>query len=283
MKPSRNIDINGQKIACYESGGQGQTLFFIHSNSTSAQLFEPQFDGALGEKYRLIGIDLPGHGQSAPATTPEAHYSLPGYAGIVVEAAKILGAEEAIFMGWSLGGHILMEAADRLPKARGFMIFGAPPLGNPPQMDNAYFSGPGMENIFKSELSDEEIKEWVATQFSPEPSIEIPACFANAIQRAQGDARALLGASFMGLRFRDELEAIQNITAPLAILHGDKDRCVKLDYLKTIKSPTLWRNEVQVISGAGHTPHWERTEVFNHLVEEFIDDRPAQNNLGAAA
>ena len=282
MKPFRNIEIDGQRIACYESGGKGQTLFFIHSNSTSTLLFEPQFEGALGEKYSLIGIDLPGHGQSAPATNPEEIYSLPGYADIIIGAAKILDAEDAIFAGWSLGGHILLEASDRLHNAKGLMIFGAPPLGNPPQMEQAFISGPGMNNIFKARLSDEEIREWVATQFSLEPGIDIPSCFGVAIMSARGDARAFLGESFMNLRYRDELKAIENINVPLAILHGEKDRCVNLEYLKEIKSPALWRNEIQVISGAGHSPQWEKSAAFNALVGEFIDDlhySPVRNKV----
>lgn len=272
MKPFQNISINGQNIACYESYGKDKTIFFIHSNSTSALLFEPQFAGALGKKYRLVGIDLPGHGQSAPATTPEETYSLPGYASIVIDAAKMLNAEDAIFVGWSLGGHILLEASVRLHTAKGFMIFGTPPLGNPPQMDKAFISGPGTENIFKSELNDEKIKLWVATQFSPQTRFEIPSCFADAIRNTKGEARAFLGESFGNLLYADELKAIENIRVPLAILHGEKDRCVNLEYLKAIKSPALWRKEIQVISGAGHSPQWERSEEFNALVEAFIDD-----------
>lgn len=272
MKPSDHIDINGQRVACYESAGQNKTIFFIHSNSTSTLMFEPQFKSALGEKYHLVGIDLPGHGQSAPATNPDETYSLPGYAAIIIEAAKVLHAEDAIFIGWSLGGHILLEASERLCKAKGFMIFGAPPLGNPPQMEKAFVSGPGTNNIFKSELSDTEIDEWVATQFSPEAGIEIPSCFGYAIRHTKGDARTFLGQSFGALIYRDELKAIEKINASLAILHGKNDRCINLDYLKEIKSPSLWRNEIQVIPGAGHSPQWENSKVFNRLVEEFVDD-----------
>jgi pimeloyl-ACP methyl ester carboxylesterase len=36
--------------------------------------------------------------------------------------------------------------------------------------------------------------------------------------------------------------------------------------------PTLWRGEVQVIEGAGHSPHWERPERFNALLADFVAD-----------
>jgi len=272
MKPFRRIDILEQEIAYYESEGTGKTLFFIHSNSTSALMFKPQFEGTLGEKYRLVGIDLPGHGKSAPATTPEETYSLPGYAAIVIEAARMLKAEDAIFVGWSLGGHILIEASDRLHNAKGFMIFGTPPLGNPPQMEKAFISGPSMENIFKPTLTNKEIRNWVVSQFSPKTDVEIPSCFEEAIRQTKGEARILLGKSLQNLRFKDELKAIENINVPIAILHGEKDSCVSLEYLREINTPLLWRNEIQIVSDAGHSPHWEKSEVFNTLIEEFIKD-----------
>jgi pimeloyl-ACP methyl ester carboxylesterase len=36
--------------------------------------------------------------------------------------------------------------------------------------------------------------------------------------------------------------------------------------------PNLWRGEIQVITGAGHTPQWEQPESFNRLLREFIED-----------
>jgi pimeloyl-ACP methyl ester carboxylesterase len=129
-----------------------------------------------------------------------------------------------------------------------------------------------MDNIFKSKLTDEEIEEWVAIQFNTETGIETPSCFREAIRLAKGEARTFIGESLRNLKYRDELKAIEKINTPLAILHGEKDRCINLEYLKEIKFPSLWRNEIQVIAGAGHSPQWEKSEVFNTLVEEFIDD-----------
>lgn len=272
MKPARRLEINGQRIACYESEGRGAVVFFIHSNSTSAAMFERQFHGRLGAKYRLIGIDLPGHGQSSPATDPGNTYSLPGYADIVVESSKALGAEDAIFIGWSLGGHILLEAAESLRKARGLMIFGTPPLGRPPQLDRAFAAGPALANIFKPELADDEIREWVAFQLRPQTGKDISRAFEEAVRHATGDARAFIGESLKNLEYRDELEAARRIRIPFAILHGEEDRCVNLDYLKEIGLPALWRDGIQVIPGAGHSPQLENSGDFDAVVDEFISD-----------
>jgi pimeloyl-ACP methyl ester carboxylesterase len=35
--------------------------------------------------------------------------------------------------------------------------------------------------------------------------------------------------------------------------------------------PTLWRNSVQVIVGAGHAPQWEKAQAFNALLDAFVE------------
>jgi pimeloyl-ACP methyl ester carboxylesterase len=61
-------------------------------------------------------LTLPGHGHSAPAAS-HAAYSLPGYAAVVTGFGRALGATDAVIVGWSLGGHIVLEAAPALPRA----------------------------------------------------------------------------------------------------------------------------------------------------------------------
>jgi pimeloyl-ACP methyl ester carboxylesterase len=60
--------------------------------------------GAFGRRFRCLAFDLPGHGDSAPAGNRE-DYSLPGYAAVLVGFARATGADDAVIVGWSLGGH----------------------------------------------------------------------------------------------------------------------------------------------------------------------------------
>src|SRR3989304_7031405 len=113
----KEIQINGKKIAYYESDGKGQAVVMIHGTSLSSLSFRKQFESPLGERYRLIAIDLPGHGMSDNALEPEKTYTLPGNADILVSFVKQLGLQKAVFVGWSLGAYVTLEAADRLPAA----------------------------------------------------------------------------------------------------------------------------------------------------------------------
>jgi len=84
--------------------------------------------------------------------------------------------------------------------------------------------------------------------------------------------RLEMGKSIAGGRYRDEIEIVSGLSIPLAILHGENEQIVNLNYIEGIKTLTLWRNDVQVVTGAGHAPQWEQPETFNRLLDAFIED-----------
>jgi pimeloyl-ACP methyl ester carboxylesterase len=131
LRPLR-LQFGEQIIAGFESPGTGRQILLIHGNSSSSRIWQKQLQGPLGAKYRLIAIDLPGHGASLPAPNPEQDYSGPGYSACVAAVARELGLKGAAVVGWSLGGHAVLNAATSLPMAAGLMIFGTPPLSKMP-------------------------------------------------------------------------------------------------------------------------------------------------------
>lgn len=271
MMQSQTLRIGSQTIAFYQSAGTGPSALLIHGNSSSGLSFRHQLESPLGEKYRLVALDLPGHGQSEPATDPQSIYTLPGYARIVADVAEQLGLNEAIFVGWSLGGHIVLEASDQLPNATGFMIFGTPPIGFPPAMADAFLPHPAMAFAFKADLSEEEMDAFAAAFFKPDVA-GIPDSFKADVRRTDGQARQVLGSSIGPGGYKDEVEVVGNLSVPLAILHGEQEQLVNESYISALTMPTLWRGEVQIIPEAGHAAHWEQPERFNTLLGAFIEE-----------
>ncbi len=271
MLHPKTLQIKDQTLAYYESPGTGPSAILVHGNSSSGRAFQRQLLSPLGEQFHLIAIDLPGHGNSSPATDPESTYNAAGYTQTLVEAAKQLGLEDAVFVGWSLGGHIVIEASEALPRAAGLMVFGTPPLGNPPAMTEAFLPNPAMGFGFKPDLSEEEARAYVSAFFAPGFS-EIPAFFIEDALQTDGRARGLLGASLAQGAFKDELALVAQLNAPLAILHGEQEQLVNGAYLNALEAPTLWRGAVQIIPQAGHAPHWEQPEQFNALLEAFLQE-----------
>ena len=130
---TRKIETPNGHIAVHESAGRGPAAVLIHGNSCSSRAFSKQLDGMLGERFRLVALDLPGHGASDDARDP-AIYSFENQAKTVRASIEALGLSDARLVGWSLRGHLALELARDLPRARGFLIFGAPPLAFPPAM-----------------------------------------------------------------------------------------------------------------------------------------------------
>jgi pimeloyl-ACP methyl ester carboxylesterase len=269
MKTLRVEAPNGA-VAVYESEGQGPAAVLIHGNSSSSRVFSRQLEGPLGKRFRLIAVDLPGHGTSDDAKDPGA-YSLPGHARAVRAVLDALQLSGAVLVGWSLGGHIALELAPDLPQARGFVIFGTPPLGLSSSMAEAFLPHPALGATFSEHIDREQAAAYVASFFKP-GFANVPPFFLEDVLRTDGRARSRLGASAASGGLRDEVVVVRDLRVPLAVLHGGEEQLVNGKYFGSLAMPTLWRGAVQVIPGAGHTPQWETPEAFDALVAAFIEE-----------
>ena len=129
----RKINTSSGTISYMQSEGEGEPIVFIHNNSASKGVFQKQFE-KLGQKYKMIALDLPGHGESSNSDSPEKTYSFPGYAKVVTEVVEGIGLDKAVFCGWSLGGHVGIEILNQRPDlVSGLMITGTPPIPLTPE------------------------------------------------------------------------------------------------------------------------------------------------------
>lgn len=267
---SKTVSVGGQRINYVESAGDGRPVVFVHGNSASSGTWQGVLEGSFGQRFRCLAIDLPGHGDSAPAAD-QAIYSLPGYARVLAEFAASLGAADAVFVGWSLGGHIVLEAAPDLPSAAGFVIFGTPPVSGPADMATAFQPNPVMNVGFTADVSEEDARAYAASFTAPGSTISLESSVAD-ILRTDGAARAGLGASVVAGQAADEIAIAGSLTQPLAILHGEQEQLVSLPYIQRLTIPSLWRGDVFVIAGTGHAPHLEDQAAFEWVLTEFMAD-----------
>jgi pimeloyl-ACP methyl ester carboxylesterase len=267
---TRKVDTPNGAIAVHESAGRGPPVVLIHGNSSSSRVFSRQLDGPLGQRFRLIAVDLPGHGASDDAKDPNA-YSLPGHARAVCAVLDALEIDEAHFVGWSLGGHIALEMAPDLTNPRGFVIFGTPPLTSGEAMSEAFLPNPAMKVTFQESVDSAEASAYVAAFFRP-GFADVPPFFLDDVLRTDGRARSNLGASVQRGEARDEGEVARDLTVPLAVLHGDEEQLINRRYFASVAMPTLWRRAVQMIPDAGHAPQWETPKVFDSLIEAFVTE-----------
>ena len=263
------ITINNQKIAYSDNKADGQPLVFVHGNSLSSATFTHQLNDQILNKYRLIALDLPGHGNSLQAEEPEKTYSIPGFISVLLEFVDKLNLHEAVFIGHSLGGHIILNASTKLPSAKGFVIFGTPPLGFPPDMGKYFLPNPVISLAYKPDLTTNEINN-LASAFVKK-DIEVPDVIIKDIRRSHQEMRACIGASLIPENMSNEVEIIENIGKPVAIFHGMNDQLVNGEYFKELNIPALWQNEIKIIPDSGHCPQLENPKEFNLKLINFLD------------
>ncbi|MDB5231463.1 MAG: alpha/beta hydrolase fold protein [Chitinophagaceae bacterium] len=93
--------------------GSGSThILFIHGNSQSGKVWEPLIQSAnLANKYTLVTVDLPGHGQSFKSATPEIDYSLQGMANLLGDFLETFSMKEYLIVCHSLATNLVAEIA----------------------------------------------------------------------------------------------------------------------------------------------------------------------------
>lgn len=263
------FNFKNQKIAYFDNQVNNQALVFVHGNSLSSQTFLHQLKDKPLNKYRLIAIDLPGHGDSSKAEEPEKMYSIAGFISILLEFVNKLDLHDAIFVGHSMGGHVILNASARLSSAKGFVIFGTPPFNFPPDMGKYFLPNPVISLAYKPDLTSNEINELASAYVKKDT--ETPDVIIKDIKRSHQEMRASLLASFIPENMANEVEIIENIAQPVAIFHGMNDQLVNGEYLKELNIPTLWQNKIITIPDSGHCPQIENPKDFSQKLIEFID------------
>lgn len=255
-------------VAYRRSRGTGRTVVLVHGNSSSSRTWHHLLDGPFGERFRCVAPDLPGHGGSAPLTDVD-DYALPGYATFLAAFVRTVDVRDAVIVGWSLGGHIVLEAAPALRAAAGFVLFGTPPVATAASLAEGFLPNPAMNIGFSADVSPQDAAAYAATFLSPESTVSTDDLVAD-ILATDPAARAGIAAGIAQGRFADEVAIASSLSRPLALLHGEAEQLVSLDYLRRIELPHLWHGDVQVIPGAGHAVQEEAPDRLADLLTRFV-------------
>jgi len=101
---THRLPISSGSLGVLDWGGDGPDLLFLHPNGFCAGLFDPLARRLRG-RWRVVGIDLRGHGSSDDAQSP-LDLRFDRLARDVVEALDLLGVGDLDVVGQSLGGGV---------------------------------------------------------------------------------------------------------------------------------------------------------------------------------
>ncbi len=260
---------DGARIAWRDSGS-GTPIVLLHGLMAHAGFFESQ--EALAGDFRIIAIDLRGHGASAAANGEPP--GVERMAADVAELAEALALEGAIGVGWSLGAtilwHVLAGPAGR--RFAGAVVVDMTArvknddewdLGLSPEAcearsiairdDFESFALTAGQAIFAQPVAPghRKLADWASLEFARNDAEAMASVWASLIRQ---DVRALL-------------ERIQH---PTLIVHGGRSELYGDDTAGHLVAALPHARAVR-FENSGHAPHLEEPELFNTTLKDFAD------------
>lgn len=108
---SRYAEVDDALVHYVEAGVGDEALVLVHGWSCSHEFWLEQID-ALRHHVRVIAIDLPGHGASAP---PKHGYSMNSFARAIARVLDHAGVRRAVLAGHSNGVPVVRQFYRRYP------------------------------------------------------------------------------------------------------------------------------------------------------------------------
>lgn len=268
MREIVHVKTSAGRIAVRTSTGSRSPLMLIHGNSMNSRVFDALVDGPIGRSYKLIAVDLPGHGESENASFPDQAYTLPGYADAMLDVLFALDAPNAAVCGWSLGGHIALEMMARAQSVAGAFVVSAPPVSPGPTAINGFNMTPNTA-LYMTDVLDEASMRLLAELSVPDPAAHH---MYEAVARTDGRARRIVVETMLAGVGADPALLFDDATRPIALMVGEHDTALSHSFLQSIHGPAIWGGSLQTIAGAGHAPFLDAPAPFNAMLLQFLRD-----------
>ncbi|HEU5303365.1 MAG TPA: alpha/beta hydrolase [Gemmatimonadales bacterium] len=226
---------------------------FVHSLAGNASHWAAQLEH-LRRNHRAVALDLRGHGRSERPR--DGDYTLTAMAGDVAAVVDSLGLDQFVLVGHSMGGGVALLYAGAHPERVAGLVL-VDPIGDGKQISTAeakaFLAG------FESDYQGTSARYWAGIA-GPDSAIR---------ERLLADLRATPRAAVVQvlgevLRF-DPDPALARYQGPtLAIVTPSNDMPFSLHRLgKGFPH--------HVVQGTGHWIQLDKPEVFNRLLDEFLE------------
>jgi pimeloyl-ACP methyl ester carboxylesterase len=238
-----------------EGKTDGPALVLIHGSNASLHTWE-EWSKRLGDTYRVISLDLPGHGLTG--VDPSGNYNPDRYAEVVDQLLTRLAVPRAIIAGNSMGGYVSIRYALKHPKKTAALVLldssGAP---SKPKTDLPIgfriMQTPGLRNlslyISPRSLFDKSVRESMAVQ-----TVVTDAMVDRywELNRVPGNRAATLW-RFQNYNRTSQSDQIAQIKAPTLILWGEKDTVIPVADAAWL-GKTIQGSKVITYPNVGHIP-----------------------------
>ncbi|MCE9647670.1 MAG: alpha/beta hydrolase [Chloroflexi bacterium] len=259
-------------VTHYELAGgiNGRLVVLVHGFSVPSFIFDNTFEFLIKAGFRVLRYDLFGRGYS---DRPRIAYNVEAFVRQLKELLDGLGLNHVTLVGLSMGGPITTAFIDRYPDYvdRHVLIdpAGAKPVrlsfllnfAKIPILSELALGLLGSGNMVKNIASDL-FDSSMVRQFQAQYRIQM---------QYKGFKRAILSTIRNGLldSFEDTYIRVGSLRKPTLLFWGRNDSTVPFDHSRIIQN-ALPHAEFHVIENCGHIPHFEKPEIVNPILAEFL-------------
>ena len=245
-------------IISYNVEGNGKpALVFVHGWCCDKSYWKHQVP-YFAEKYKVITIDLAGHGKSGLGRKT---WSVEAFGNDVVAVLEQLNINQAILIGHSMGGPVIVEAARQTPKR----IIGLVGVDTYNNIEETYsqeqieeFISPFMTNFVET------TRNFVRGMFTPDADSLIVEQIANDMSSAP--PKVGIGA-MQELASYDIIKTLKDVQISIVCINSDKwPTNVEAGQRHVISF------ELKLMPGIGHFVMIEEPDKFNKFLNETLNE-----------
>ena len=270
MKSHKITGGGGIQLHLVETGNsRGRPIMFIHGFSQCWLAWSRQLSSDLADGYRLIAMDMRGHGLSDKPR--EGYTDSRPWADDLNAAIQALSLDRPILCGWSYGPLVILDYIRHYGEdgISGVHFVGAiTKLGSDEAMSvlTPEFLSlvPG---FFATEVEESvrSLESLLRMCFVQEPSAaDLYLMLGYNLSVPPYVRQALLSRSF------DNDDLLPRIRKPVLITHGADDAIVKPAVVDQHKA-SMAHAQIHVMAKAGHAPFWDDAASFNRRLRAFSE------------
>lgn len=268
---------DGVPLVVAETGNpDGPAILFIHGYSQSLLSWKEQLsDPDLQSKFRIVALDLRGHGASGKPWTTDA-YTSEDWGGDIAHIMAQKGLEKPVLIGWSMGGSVISayvrhhgtEDISGIVFAAGALSFAG--RQNPPDPDTMPPEAAETMRSMMQMLSPDIQANLAGTSAFVDNLAAVP--LSEDIMEEALIYNMMLPAYVRSAMFENQTsydDLANTIDVPTILIHGDADALVPYD-VAVINQPLIPGSRLITYEGIGHAPFLEAPARFNKDVAEFV-------------
>lgn len=264
---SPRLAVDGVELA-YDDEGAGATVVCLHAIGHGARDFAPLRE-RLGPRCRIIALDWPGQGRSAPDRVPP---SVARYTALLTKFLDALGIERAVVVGNSIGGNVAIRYAAAHPERVRALVL-ADPAGLDP---GGWLARLALALHIRFFAAGARGARWFAWLFARYYKTVLPAR-AAAQQRRRIVASAYEVAPLLRDAWRsfgepdnDARALIPVVRCPVLFAWSEKDRVIQLR--RNVAAIRRFAGGRLAVFPGGHAAHLEAPDAFAAAVAALLDE-----------